>query len=622
MEAIQSLTTAIYAIALTLGTIIVLLLIRGVVRLLMATAARPRETVLSLNRSSTDLAETLVVVAPGLPGLKRMSGALALVKRVMPNADVLVVDYPNGYVVNENPLTIANEIELRIHEHWTRGKYANVILFGYSAGAALLRKAFVWGHGQEEDRENYGCRGHRKWVACVNRFVLLAGMNRGWSTDPKPSEMKASTYALFRVGQWVAHVFSIGGLVMSIRRGTPFMANTRLQWIRIARSQDVVEMRISFPQVIQIIGDQDDVVSKEDGQDLRTAAGAIFVNLSQTGHKDIVSTLEGIDTPIAQERRRKIELALQGRLEELDPAKPKTLLEDRSTSRIVFVKHGIRDRGQWTDIVRDEIRRRYHERNEKAEPLSPNYGYFPMARFLLHFDRQKKVRDFMDEYTEAVAKHPNVESIDYIGHSNGTYILGSALQRYAAMKVRRVFFAGSVLPSEYRWRELIEAGQVEKVINVVATGDWVVAFFPKLFEKLANQFGRKAGVSWMDLGSAGFDGFIAAGQTSAVDNLQYSRGAHSTGIDVENAEKLNAICSYIVDGQVRGLDVFENAKKRSFPIAAISEVCIFVWLLLLVVVLMAIVTAFNVGFSAGGIPLGIAALFGTILAVVIILYWI
>jgi len=622
MEAIQSPSTAVYAIALTLGIIIALLLIRGMVRLLMARAARPRETVLLLEKSNACSSETLVVVAPGLPGLKRMSGALALVKRVMPNADVLVVEYPSGYVVNENPLTIANEIELRIHEHCTKGEYTNVILFGYSAGAALLRKAFVWGYGQEEDRKNYGRRGRRKWVGQVSRFVLLAGMNRGWSTDPKPSAMKAVTYLLFRVGQWIAHTCSIGGLVMSMRRGTPFMANTRLQWIKIARSQEVIEGHTSFPQVIQIIGDQDDVVSHEDGQDLRAATGAIFINLSQTGHKDIVSTLEGVDTPRAKERRRKIELALLGRLDELDPAQQEKFHENRAATRIIFVKHGIRDRGHWTDVVRNEVKERYRNRGEDAIPLSPNYYYFPMARFLLYSDRQRRVRDFMDEYTEAVAKHPNVESIDYIGHSNGTYILGSALQRYAAMRVRRVFFAGSVLPSEYRWSELIEAGQVEKVINVVATGDWVVAFFPKLFEKLANQFGRKTSAGWMDLGSAGFDGFIAAGQTSAVDNLQFSSGGHSTGVEVKNLEKLSAICSYIVDGQVDELSVFERANERSDWIAGVSEVCIFVWMLLLLVILAAISLAFIFGSWVGGPPLGISALLGMILVVLILLYWV
>ena len=53
----------------------------------------------------------------------------------------------------------------------------------------LLRKAFVWGNGLEEDRQNFGSHGKRTWVDRVSRFVSLATINRGWSIDPRPSKM-------------------------------------------------------------------------------------------------------------------------------------------------------------------------------------------------------------------------------------------------------------------------------------------------------------------------------------------------------------------------------------------------------------------------------------------------
>jgi hypothetical protein len=77
---------------------------------------------------------------------------------------------------------------------------------------------------------------------------------------------------------------------------------------------------------------------------------------------------------------------------------------------------------------------------------------FPLLPFITYRDRQKNVRRFMDEYTENLARFPKAETIDFIGHSNGTYILASALQRYVTMRVRRVYFGGQCEPHAARRR--------------------------------------------------------------------------------------------------------------------------------------------------------------------------
>ena len=91
----------------------------------------------------------------------------------------------------------------------------------------------------------------------------------------------------------------------------------------------------------------------------------------------------------------------------------------------------------------------------------------------------------MDSYTEELAHYPSATTFDFIGHSNGTYILASALQRYRTLKVNDVYFAGSVVPQKYKWTDLVAAKRVGRVVNVVATNDWVVAIFPRLFEQIA-----------------------------------------------------------------------------------------------------------------------------------------
>jgi hypothetical protein len=57
--------------------------------------------------------------------------------------------------------------------------------------------------------------------------------------------------------------------------------------------------------------------------------------------------------------------------------------------------------------------------SEKAVVTNLKYGYFPMLPFSLYGDRQRKVRRFMDEYTENLAAFPNAHIVDFVGHSNG-----------------------------------------------------------------------------------------------------------------------------------------------------------------------------------------------------------
>jgi pimeloyl-ACP methyl ester carboxylesterase len=130
----------------------------------------------------------------------------------------------------------------------------------------------------------------------------------------------------------------------------------------------------------------------------------------------------------------------------------------------------------------------------------------------------------MDMYTETLARYPNAKDIDFVGHSNGTYLLADALQRYHAMRVRRVVFAGSVVRRDFDWDPLVGRGQVGLVRNYVASDDWVVALFPRLFEQRPWRFLGN------DIGSAGFNGFGRDRPTSAdavVKNIKFIQGQHS-----------------------------------------------------------------------------------------------
>jgi len=133
--------------------------------------------------------------------------------------------------------------------------------------------------------------------------------------------------------------------------------------------------------------------------------------------------------------------------------------------------------------------------------VSVRYGFFSMAKFLFRPDRQKFVRWFMDQYTETIAKYANAATIVFIGHSNGTYLLASALENYQSRG-----YAASLLPDASYARatdgtSFLGNKQVEALRNYTGSHDAVVALFPRFFgPRMTRCMGN-------DVGSAGFNNF-------------------------------------------------------------------------------------------------------------------
>lgn len=186
------------------------------------------------------------------------------------------------------------------------------------------------------------------------------------------------------------------------------------------------------------------------------------------------------------------------------------------------------DAGYWTHKLARQVQRRAKEQGlqDKWATETSSYGYFPMLPFLLSAYRRKNVEWLMDRYAEVVARYPNA-TVSYIGHSNGTYLLAKALELYPGCRFDKVVFAGSVVSRGYPWSQYTSAQppadrpRVNHVLNFVATGDWVVAFFPKLFQFLGGK----------DLGSAGHDGFALAEHTPNVYQLTYVKGGHGAAVE-------------------------------------------------------------------------------------------
>jgi pimeloyl-ACP methyl ester carboxylesterase len=523
----------------------------------------------------------LVVLVPGLTGLDGLSAAKSMVHDRLPDSDLLTFDYDTRVISNESPYAVANTVEREINKQYEIHEYDELVLVGHSLGGMLLRKSVVWANGLEEDRQEFGLRGKREWVSRVSRFISLATINRGWSTSDRPENMSRSRYLLIWVGERLLRLSQSGKLVLSMERGSPFVADARVQWIELCRGEKLKDAHI--PLAIHFLGDRDDIVSHEDSKDLKVVKDTRFVTLQNTGHEDIATSLDKGDTQADKNRRDQIGYALAGDLAKLELDKPEPQQEDFSVKRVIYIMHGIRDWGEWTDKLRSLMQKRISAGDPKTVVVNQKYGHFPMLPFLLYWDRQKNVRLFMDEFTENKALFPRADAFDFVGHSNGTYILASALHKYRTLNVNRVYFAGSVVPRSYDWISLLNSGRVKHVANVTAAGDWVVALFPRFFEQIAEWEGTQPTDGLLDIGSGGFRGFADAKDPQGrIDNFGFADGSHGIGVDVSDKAKLEAIASYIATGQQTGLEVF---RMRDYPkswLDSLSNVSWIVWVILAV----------------------------------------
>lgn len=439
-----------------------------------------------------------------------------------PDADILMPRYASGVFANTDPREIAAALDARIQALVDRAaregrRYARIVLVGHGVGALLARRTYLYGKGYRADYVPAdGRRRYNGWVDDVERIVLLAGMNRGWSSEPRTTARDRVKQLLLVLGERVARVTGTGGLLLSVRRGAPFVVNLRAEWIRFARAYRP-------PTVIQLLGDADDLVSAGDDSDQIGAPRFVFMNVLGAGHDDLVRFGDSPD-PVLRRRRQKVAEALTENVANLEARYPPSsdlLAEDPRITHVVFVKQGVQDITAWTDRIRRLIERE----DPTVKVLAPTYDDFPMASFLLFADRQKKVRKFADEYAEALARYPHADRFSFLGHGNGTYLLASAVERYDALRFHRIYFAGSIVRRDFDWGA--RATRIDAVRNDMAAADWVVAIFPRVFEQ-ARRIPWLADLAYLDVGSAGFNGFDS--DIPAHLQFAYFDGGHGAAL--------------------------------------------------------------------------------------------
>lgn len=493
-------------------------------------------------------------------------------------------------------------------------KYGKIVLIGISLGAVFARRLFLAATDVHNTVPNEGelrdAAGRRHWVDKVERIVTLGGLNRGWLSSGRLSWVESFFTNLLGL---MGHLWpgTRRPTIFEVRRGAPFIVQTRLQWLafRSHYLRQSSELDKPEPLIIQLLGTQDNLVAPDDAVDFAVDGGRqspyFYLELPHTRHDNAFvfsPSMFDRDGTFGAVRKAQFINALQWSRNQLVQHQiPSEYLADTlpdepdpKVEHVVFIVHGIRDDGYWTrkiaQRIREHVAKRFGEQEakEKWRCVTSSYGYFAMLPFLLPWIRTQKVEWLMDLYVGVQARFPKAK-FSYVGHSNGTYLVARALQDYPAVRFHHMLFAGSVVRRNYEWNKLLAPKRVDKLLNMVATRDWVVALFPQGLEPLRRFF---------DLGGAGFGGFDQALKVAKDPNLneiRYVIGSHSAGL-VET--QWPRIADFIVNGIVPAPPDRDYSDKQSWFMRCVSKVSTVIIALLVVLAVAILVWILHPVFAA------------------------
>ena len=516
-----------------------------------------------------------------------------------PDADIFTPSLPASTFSMADPVVIAGQLLKDLDTLWNerlkqsnQQAYERITLIGHSLGALLARKIYVYACGGTDEvpfEDAVAAAEPRVWASKVERIILLAGMNRGWSISPHMTPINAIGWRLGSFAGEVIWLFKRQRLlILTIRRGAPFITQLRLQWL--AMQQHAAAKHLHTPITIQLLGTVDDLVSPDDNIDLVTGAKFIYLDVPGAGHGTIID----MDASPDKGRKRSAVFtdALQKSEHELkqmmvEPADSMPSPANLKVTDVIFVIHGIRDLGFWTNKLARRIKAKMleHDKGRVIVIETSTYGYFAMLPFILPSQRHTKVEWLMDQYTEDKALYPKA-NFSFVGHSNGTYLLARALQDYPSCRFKRVVFGNSVVDWHYDWAKAVHNRQVQQILNYVATGDWVVACFPKALQTLHIE----------DLGSAGHNGFVpvltSEAQELPLQQVRYISGSHGASVEEANWD---AITEFIVDGVVHSPTTLP---KQQIPwVVWAGRLAPLIW-----VVLLCIACGIGYGIVSLGVP--------------------
>ncbi|WP_172332725.1 hypothetical protein [Mangrovicoccus sp. HB161399] len=497
-------------------------------------------TLLVLVRGWTNSSEFLARVFRQPTGGEFPDEFLKFIDGIESNCEVLVPKLKMEMFSCAEPrdivLNVISEISSRMDGH----EFDRITIVGFSTGALIVRSVLTTAHGLNE-KGGFIFENRCDWVNKVERVVYLAGILRGWSISSETTiaarVLGPGILALVRTfGRFLG---GRGAFISKCRKGMPFVVGERLNWIFLEEFKPEPNSSLSclkLPEIINILGSRDEFVSPADCIELAPRARTIYLEVPSTNHLEMLRfegygaqgdlrreiIKEALVSPfeiLSGMEKYRVELDdLSDYFDELD--RPHRDLDEARSEEIldaVIVLHGIRDHGFWTKRIARRIKSS-GARSFVRVP-TPGYGFFSVLDFINPVRRRKQARWLAEQYVEIRDYYRNAK-VSFVGHSNGTYLLKSALDQNPNIKFNRVYLAGSVLRTDLDW-DIFSRQISGKVVNITGSSDIVVAFLPGAMQRL--------GLKFLDVGGAGFSGF-----TSRPSNVELveceTNGSHFTGV--------------------------------------------------------------------------------------------
>ena len=469
---------------------------------------------------ATEPPQRLIVFVPGIG----KDHSDALIERIIETAPrgTRVEKFPQPvkpWSTRKTPDQAARNLDAFIERHARDVKH--IVLIGHSLGGLIARSAWLKGLG-------YDSRSPSEWPRKLDRIVLLGVPNGGFKFREGVTFLK-TLYAL-------ATPFADFGIEHA-KAGGYWVTNLRLRWLDAFR--DLPPQL--WPYVAEVIGVEDPLVIGDDLKDSNYLPKTATFRLDGTDHAGLIDVRAAGDADL---RWPTLARAIFGDEQATPP------VSRISTQRVYFIFHGIRASADddWVDAMREELAK------TGARVVAPDTGYFSAFEFALPFVRNRKAHDFLEKYGDLAVTH-DPDNFAFLGHSNGTYMMGRSMQRVPAVRFRSILLAGTVLNPAYDWATLRERRQIGSYLNMKdGTRRWRQGAVHNERARMDIPVGVLAAfLSGLkpfnrDVGPGGTVGFVNAESIVSQDPMRYA-GGHAAALSTSNRVRRAEIATFLKDGR-------------------------------------------------------------------------
>jgi hypothetical protein len=466
-------------------------------------------------------AKGLTVLVAGVRDPRGLIRRTAVVARdALPDHDLLIIRLDGALLSNARANDVAGQIENLIATQNTRrvsahgSDYPKVTLVGHSIAALLVRKAVLFAsQGFGIDRSGYEgsvAQVDAPWRKRLDRIVLLAGINGGWSRK---------TNIWVAMGAAALNYMGVGQFLLDLERGEPFVENLRSEWLDLMRNPHGQYA----PEVVQLLGSNDWAVPEDNELDLsatvdgRINPGYIFQTMEASGHVSVLDMVTTTNQELRLQARRAAQftdaLALPwddltaNGLSRIVRENGDAIAIQAKVKSIVLTYHGLRDNQAWNESPDLALATLFGSRadvliSRESPPFVPRFSFL----FDIFGRREASVRWLSEKMVRLKAEYPDAK-VSIIAHSQGSYAAGTLAQRFGALPFENIVLAGSLLPHAFPWGPIIKSGGVKRVVNLRARADIVSGILASAFQFMPRYVPLLGRLRLFQIGDSGFSGF-------------------------------------------------------------------------------------------------------------------